>query len=186
MNIFVLSENVNEIAMFQNDKHCIKMPLESALMLSTAHRVIDGKKITAISKSGRKIKKYVLNDERENILYGSSHINHPSTVWTRTNKQNYLWHFDLFVAMLKEYTYRYDKIHACEKLIPFLKNAPNNIPEGKFFLPTPAMPDDCKVKDDSIKSYQNYYIQKKQHLASWKKRSVPQWFSVTEKEIANV
>jgi hypothetical protein len=189
MNIFVLSENVNEIAMYQIDKHCIKMPLESALMLSTAHRVIDGKETTVLSKSGRKIKKYILNDEREDMLYGSSHINHPSTVWTRTNKQNYLWHFDLFLAMLKEYTYRYGKIHACEKLIPFLQNSPKNIPDGEFFLPTPAMPTPLKIvaenpvpgrKYDVIKSYHNYYNKEKSRFATWhgkiNSRPTPEWY----------
>jgi hypothetical protein len=60
-----------------------------------------------------------------------------------------------------------------------LQFPPDNIPKrGEFTQPTPAMPDDVKVRDDSIASYRNYYIQNKAHLAKWKKRDVPQWFLV--------
>jgi len=181
MNIFALSENVKEIAMWQMDKHCVKMPLESAMMLSSAHRYLDGKEIIIKSKTGRNVKKYVLPDERESILYGVSHIHHPSTVWTRTNSENYKWHFNLFLAMLEEYQYRYGKIHACTKLIDHLKECPKNISNGKFFMPTPAMPDECKVPGDSINSYRNYYNMNKKHLANWSgkinSRHSPHWFT---------
>ena len=127
MNIFVLSENVNEIAEYLVDKHCIKMPLESAMMLSSAHRYIDGVETIVKSKTGRNVEKYLLDDERETILYGVSHLNHPCSKWTYETSENYKWHYNLLLAMLKEYTYRYGKNHACEKLLPYLKNLPNNI-----------------------------------------------------------
>jgi len=42
------------------------------------------------------------------------------------------------------------------------------------------MPDDVKVAGDSIKSYRNYYINNKMHLASWRgkvnSRNIPNWF----------
>ena len=183
MNIFALSHNVEEIAMWQVDKHCIKMPLESAMMLSCAHRYLDGREtIIQSAKTGRNMKKYVLPDDRESILYGVSHLNHPSTVWTRLNSENYQWHFSLFLAMLDEYHYRYDKVHACTKLIDYLKLCPNNIHKGgDFTLPTPAMPDECIVLGDSIQSYRNYYKMKKGHLWSWSGkvngRIKPEWIS---------
>jgi len=182
MNIFALSENVKEIAMWQMDKHCVKMPLESAMMLSSAHRYLDGTETIVKSKTGRNVKRYVLPDDREDILYGVSHIHHPSTVWTRTNKENYQWHFSLFLAMLDEYQYRYGKVHACTKLVDYLKDYPKNIPDGKFFMPAPAMPDECKVSGDSLNSYRNYYNMNKQHLANWSgkinSRPVPSWFTM--------
>ena len=46
-----------------------------------------------------------------------------------------------------------------------------------FTEPTPAMPDEVKIPGDSIASYRNYYINNKSHLANWKKRSIPQWYS---------
>jgi hypothetical protein len=185
MNIFALSSNVEEIAKWQVDKHCIKMPLESAMMLSSAHRYLDGiETIIQSSKTGRMIKRYVFpqGDPRESILYGVSHLNHPSTVWTRLSRENYRWHFSLFLAMLEEYHYRYGKVHACTKLIDYLKLCPSNIPKsGDFTLPTPAMPDECIVLGDSIQSYRNYYKMKKGHLWSWSGkvngRDKPEWIS---------
>jgi hypothetical protein len=47
-----------------------------------------------------------------------------------------------------------------------------------FFPPTPAMPDDCKVPNDSLSSYHKYYNERKNHFAKWTKRSVPMWYQV--------
>ena len=38
MNIFVLDKNPRIAALYHCDKHCVKMILETAQMLSTAHR----------------------------------------------------------------------------------------------------------------------------------------------------
>jgi hypothetical protein len=71
-----------------------------------------------------------------------------------------------------------------------LLNTPNNISNDPFTEPTPAMPDDCKVKGNSIKSYRNYYFMNKQHLSSWKgkinSREVPDWFYEMEMKNAHV
>ena len=42
MNIFYVNENPTDAAICLPDKLVVKMPLESAQMLSTAHRVLDG------------------------------------------------------------------------------------------------------------------------------------------------
>jgi len=42
MNIFYLDNDPKVCAEMHNDKHCIKMILEYAQLLSTAHRVLDG------------------------------------------------------------------------------------------------------------------------------------------------
>ena len=183
MNIFALDLDVQKCAEMHNDKHCIKMILEHCQLLSTAHRVLDGKEVVVKSKTGRNVKRWVLSGERENLLYSATHINHPSAIWCRQSPSNYLWLVDLTEALCKEYTYRYGKVHKCEQigLIKMLKTVPNNIPVGLFTQPTPAMPDDCKVPGDSVQSYRNYYINNKTHLASWKgkvnSRNVPEWFN---------
>ena len=41
MNIFYLSEDQKNCAEMHNDKHCVKMIVEYAQLLSTAHRVLD-------------------------------------------------------------------------------------------------------------------------------------------------
>ena len=42
MNIFILDQDPIAAAVQQCDKHIVKMVLESAQMMSTAHRVLDG------------------------------------------------------------------------------------------------------------------------------------------------
>ena len=175
MNIFYLDHNVTNCAKMHADKHCVKMILEYAQMLSTAHRLIDGIQSVGVSKTGRKQIQYVLPDNRESGLYSATHINHPSTIWARRNYSNYAWLFDMFVSLMKEYTFRYGKIHSCNRLVEYLKHAPKNIDQGAFTQPTPAMPEQYKVTDDSIKSYRNYYVGEKSQMFAWKFRDVPAW-----------
>ena len=177
MNIFYLDMSPRKAAQYHNDKHVVKMILESAQLLSTAHRVLDGKLSKMKTTTGRWKNYYNLHDPRNSILYSATHVNHPSAVWVRQNRKNYLWLFALFTELCTEYTYRYGKIHKCEGMREQLAEFPNNLPEGTFTEPTLAMPDDVKIENDAINSYRNYYIKHKTHLASWKKRDVPKWYS---------
>lgn len=178
MNIFYLHNDPKICAEMHVDKHCVKMILEYAQLLSTTHRYLDGILSTGLSKSGRKQQRYVLSDDREHILYSATHINHPSAVWVRQSEQNYRWLFTLFCELLKEYTYRYGKLHACERLVTTLGRPPKNIDMDKSFTePTPAMPDHYKVAGDSIQSYKNYYLGDKTRMFSWKNRQTPSWIN---------
>ena len=166
------------------DKHCIKMILEYAQLLSTAHRFLDGTVSIGLGKTGRKQTRYVLPDDRESVLYSATHLNHPSAVWCRQSAMNYHWLYTLLVECCKEYTYRYGKVHKCESsgLVNRLQTTPTNIDGIKDFTePTPAMPDECKVPGDSLTSYHRYYVMNKEHLWSWKgkinSRERPKWLS---------
>lgn len=184
MNIFYLHNDPVKCAEMHNDKHSIKMILEYCQLLSTAHRILDGTETQAKSKTGRNVKRWVLNNEMENIYYSATHISHPSAVWARQSAANYDWLVHLLMALCKEYTYRYGKVHKCEQigLVQALRIHPKNIPSDRVFTePTPAMPEDVKVSGDSIASYRNYYINNKTHLASWKgkvnSRPIPKWYT---------
>ena len=157
------------------------MILEYAQLLSTAHRVLDGVLTVGLSKSGRKRKQYVLNDQRDQVLYSATHINHPSAVWVRQNKANYDFLYALFVSTCDEYTHRYGKTHLTDsKLREALHEFPNNIySDDKLHVwhgPTPAMPDECKITGDHLASYRKYYIDKKADMAMWTNREPPEWF----------
>lgn len=183
MNIFYLDHDVVKCAQMHNDKHVVKMILEYCQLLSTAHRVCDGTEVIELSKTNRKVKRWRLNNAGENILYSATHINHPSAVWARQSEENYKWLASLLRALCTEYTYRYGKQHKCERdgLVDYLiDNVPFDISNKPFTEPTPAMPDAVKIAGNSVASYRNYYINNKQHLASWKgkynSRNVPEWF----------
>jgi hypothetical protein len=179
MNIFYLHHDPVTCATLHTDKHVVKMILEYAQLLSTAHRVLDG--VPTIDRggaTGRQRTTYILPDNRDPLLYRATHINHPSAVWVRQSDKNYDWLYSMFRALMSEYTYRYGKVHATSRLESVLANAPNNISLGPFTEPTPAMPDEFKVKSNSIQSYINYYVGAKRHLANWKKRPTPTWYNI--------
>jgi len=177
MNIFYLDPNPKVCAEMHLDKHVVKMIIEYAQLMSTAHRVLDGEQYTDKTANNRSIQRWRMNNEMlEHGLMKASHINHPSNIWVRASKENYIWLLKMWLHLLAEYTHRYGKQHACEKYIDVLYNAPKNIPNVAFTEPTPAMPDIYKVTNDSIKSYQNYYIHDKAKFAKWKNRETPEWF----------
>ena len=189
MNIFFLDNDPQKIAEYHCDKHVVKMIIEYAQLLSTAHRILDGEQYTDLTAAGRRIQRWRMKDSHdESMLYKASHINHPSAIWTRTSDQNYNWLYDMWCELLGEYTHRYGKTHACSKLEDILYFTPNNIPVGDFFAPTPAMPQELKIvaanpiagrKYDVLASYKNYYIKEKASFAKWKNRNTPDWFVTT-------
>ena len=58
MNIFILHEDPVVAAQMLCDRHVPKMIVESAQMLSTAHRLLDGIPEKRPSKSGKTIQTY--------------------------------------------------------------------------------------------------------------------------------
>ena len=175
MNIFELDENPLVCASMHCDKHVVKMPIEYAQLLSTAHRVLDGEEYIGKTKTGRKAKRYRLNDEREKHLYMASHIKHPDGIWVRQSSGNYYKLFFLYMSLLTEFTHRYGKIHGASKPSFWLQKTPNNIPFGFETELPQCMPEDCKT-NNVIDAYHNYYIHYKKDFATWKNRNTPEWY----------
>ena len=90
MNIFYLDKCPDKAARLQYNKHVVKMILESAQMLCTAHHHYGN---------------------GDNVPYKKAHYNHPSTIWVRQNSIHYDWLYDHMMALGNEYTKRYNKIH---------------------------------------------------------------------------
>lgn len=174
MNIFYISEDPIQAAQWMVDKHVVKMILESAQLLSTAHRVLDGTEYVD-STSGRRIKRWKLDDERDHIIYTATHVNHPSAIWTRTAVENYNWLVDHFHALNQEYTYRYGKRHKCMEMAWHISSPPLNLKEWDMTPMPCAMDTKYIISDDPVENYRNYYRQGKISLHSWKNREQPFW-----------
>lgn len=173
MNLFFTNRNPQICAQDHCDKHVVKMILEYAQLLSTAHRLLDGKHKIGLSPGGNKQQQW---DHPEPNLYKASHVNHPDAVWCRANSAQYRFLYDLFAALCDEYTLRYGKVHATDvKLRAFLSNAPGNIQPGVMTDPPLSMPDEYKA-DDAVTSYQNLYVGGKARFAVWTNRKPPEWF----------
>ena len=152
MNIFYLDEDPKLAAIYQYNKHVVKMILESAQMLCTAHHVIMG--------------------DDADVPYKNTHKNHPSTIWARQSAQNYAWLYHHMIALGEEYYVRYGKKHlSITKCEDKLAKLPGGILETGFTQPPQCMPDEYKDKC-SIQAYWNYYIGEKHKVANPKTEKI--------------
>ena len=143
MNIFYLHPDPAKAASFFYDKHKVKMILESAQMLCTAHHCYGDSK------------------QQSNVPYKQAHLNHPSTVWARRSRTTYMWLYDHMIALGREYTKRYGKHHlTITKCRDFLSMPPSHIQGDEWVEPPQCMPDEYKA-DSSLIAYWNYYEQDK-------------------------
>jgi hypothetical protein len=141
MNIFYIHESPITSARAMSNKHIVKMILESAQMLSTAHH----KLFSNIASN----------------LYKPTHVNHPSNVWVRESVEHYEWLYQHFLALCDEYSNRYHKVHRTyTKLNEYLKISPSALQRKGFTPPPCAMPDTYKTST-SLLSYRKYYESEK-------------------------
>lgn len=164
MNIFYLDQDPRTAAEMHCDKHVVKMILESAQLLSTAHHILDGKK---------------------DGLYKPTHKNHPSAVWARSAESNYTWLHSLLHYLCAEYTARYGKVHKVKRdgMLHLLGYIPDNISTANFSAPPQCMPDTYKVEGDTVQAYRNYYMGAKAGFAKWKLGNVPHWWNLTLEKV---
>ena len=150
MNIFYLDKDPVRAAQYQYNKHVVKMILESAQMLCTAHHHYAEE----------------LGYDNSYIPYKKAHYNHPSTIWTRQNSRNYYWLYHHMLALGDEYTKRYNKTHlTISKCWQPLQFVPKGMPlGGPITQPPQAMPDEFK-RDCAIHAYWLYYVYDKKHIA---------------------
>jgi hypothetical protein len=181
MNIFVLDKDPHIAAQMHCDKHVPKMIVESAQMLSTAHRLLDGKEYMAPSKSGKRMVKHYRLPKHDDVIYKAVHAKHPCTIWTMQSHNNYLWHYHLWRYLAEEFEYRFGKIHASwEKLKDILYDTPQNLVYGNmtpFAKAMKAYPDLMEIADP-VKAYQEFYKVDKIKFAKWEKgRPAPKWWN---------
>jgi len=165
MNIFAVHEDPRMAALQLPDKLVPKMIVESAQMLSTAHRVLDG-------------------DEKADMLhlYKKAYENHPSCIWVREDAMNYWWLWMHALTLCQEYRWRFTDeggigMHKTETVIHALQELPLNIPAKKDTnwevledLPL-CMPDQYKQSGNSnqhqfytTESYQKFITQDKPYM----------------------
>lgn len=155
MNIFYLDEDIVRCAEYHVDKHVVKMITEYNQLLCTTHWVTGS-----------------------SAPYRKTHVNHPSAIGVRQSKNNYKYLCKLNIQLCREYTHRYNKIHAGQKIVEWAYSNIPNLPSVKFNEPIPAMPDKYKTENDSITSYRTYYNNDKRHLFNWKNRTIPNWINL--------
>lgn len=182
MNIFFLDKNPIMAATYQHDKHIVKMPLETAQILSTVLR----------SKG-----------LEYDWLYKPTHKMHKCVVWAASDWNNFYWLCRFGIALCDEYTYRYDKIHKSKQVIINCLNVlywvyeRKSLNSNKITPPAQAMPEKYQNVDPVV-AYRNYYLFEKEfwykrdkktnkiiskHLNTWTKRNQPNWWWINNKNI---
>ena len=162
MNIFYVYEDPADAAICLPDKLVVKMPLESAQMLCTAHRVHNGDDWCDF-----------------NGIYKTAHLNHPCTIWAKETTKNYMWLYYHFYALSKEYEARYGRQHlSFIKLNEVLSNPPTGVTEGELTTMPQAMPIQYK-NTDPVKAYRDYVVNEKTY-AKWNKLPdrQPTWWAI--------
>lgn len=170
MNIFVLDTDPKIAAAQHCNKHVVRMSLEYAQLLSTAHHL-----------------RTPTHEAYLKHIYKPTHIHHPSTRWVMEHPAHYAWLYNLADAVWNEYTHRYGKVHASSRLRPYLAKVPRDL--IAFGAPTPppqCMPDIYRVNAaaptwaDVVLAYQQYYCGAKASFAKWTLRDAPKWFRGAE------
>ena len=161
MNIFGIDTDTTSCATYHTDRHIVKMPLETAQMVSCVYYHKD-----------------LWDGEVPNLLmnFSAGHDKHPCSLWLRENLVNFLWTCEFGIKLIEEYRFRYDsqKHERCKMIFEWsLDNLPN-LPVAEFTPFAKAMPEEYKV-DCSIESYRNYYKLGKSELHQWTKRNKPEW-----------
>jgi hypothetical protein len=163
MNIFVTDNCPTISAQALDNKRVVKMVLETAQLLSTA---------------------VFINSTITNNIYKPTHIKHPCTIWAAATIGNWDWLLRHFIALSEEYSFRYNKQHASEKILPYLLEYRTNIKSGSM---TPfanctrseAMQIDFKHMHDTCEAYKKYLLAKWYHDKSppkWINREPPLWY----------
>lgn len=190
MNIFFLSFIPQLCAQMHCDLHVIKMIVESAQLLSTCYRWLNGQRPKLKAKKLREELEredpvtyqddtWIEKCEQECGMkpYRMSHMKHGSAIWLRQRQSNFIWLANLALELCREKRVRWpdNPAHSTEPLIIWFYNNP---PKKELFKdleimispPYLAISDfwNCKVIGESdpykacIKSYHKYYKAKEQ------------------------
>ena len=179
MNIFALSKDPVESAQQMIDKHVVKMPTESCQMLHTNSLYFLFWNCHGREPSLKELKQFH-KESHFSYLMKPAMLNHPSTIWARQNKSNYMWLYNHALALCKEFTYRYGKTHGTEKRI--LDSFTFDYNEDELTPVSIAMADEYRLPPKKhswefvIDSYRHYYLEGKWKFASWKNNRMPQWW----------
>lgn len=167
MNIFILDENPAIAAQMLCDKHIVKMPLETAQLLSNVFS-------TALKVPNPFVS--IINQNIE-VPYKLTHNNHPCSLWARQSEGTFRWLIKYGKELCTEYTWRYKRKHKSEEVINWCDSNKDLLifqsTDIQAFVQ--ALPDRYKCSSP-ITAYRKYYLHEKMRFAKWEKvREAPDW-----------
>ena len=160
MNIFVLDPDPRVCVKHYCDKHVVKMLLETAQLLCSAHHAV----YNTLENKG-----YDVSGARNMVPYKATHVNHPCAQWARATVGNYAWLLALGFALSIEYAERFGKHHKSTDVVEWVHKHRVRLPDGMLTPWPQVMPDEYKVKHlptlnnpygCAVKAYRRYYAAK--------------------------
>lgn len=163
MNIFFLSPDFcpRKTAEYYVNSHCIKIITEINQCLASAYS-------PGVAP------------------YKISHKNHPIAIWCRASLTTFNWAVEHCLALCVEYTLRYGKIHAGQKIAQWYKDNQPDLSDIGWIEPPQcfgAFREQCFVAGNPVAGYRNYYNTAKVHLFKWKNREKPNWIKISIKAL---
>lgn len=185
MNIFILDTDPKIAAQMHCERHLLKMIVEHTQMaFATYYHTLGISKKKQIAENQSVVDNTFiglprLDENGKSKPYAITHVNHPCTIWSRTNQDNFTWLMNATKALCQEYTYRYDKKHSVESIIDWMQQNPPKLALGFNITPfAQAMPK-CFMSDNAVLSYRKYYAYKSTYMkVNWKKQErIPNWWT---------
>ena len=169
MNIFWLALCFIASAAAHCDQHVVKMPLEAAQILYTVRCIRDPseewRQRAPLNKSGTH-------------GYRPTHVKHPLVVWAAKSRKAYKMVCEYGAALCSEYTRRYEKVHACQEHITWLRrHRPHNFPRrrmGRIPLCT-NRGGRAKTLEEAVEASREFYTESKSSFARYAHSEKPQW-----------
>jgi hypothetical protein len=137
------------------------MILDCAQLLSSAHIMLDGRRVA---------------ERRVPVVERPTFINHPCARWVREARANYIWTGILMGALAEQFELRFGKPNAlADYAAKYLANWPYNIDlreQTEFACVVPVEYERRTVVD----SYRTYYFEERQDQAVWTVVGAPDWW----------
>ena len=145
MNIFFVSNDPRAAASCLYGRHRLKMLVESTQLLCTAVRYLCPQKF---------------DDE---IVYASTHENHPCSQWARASLSNFLWLADHANHLTILYATKYGKRHRCWDVLYYIGRLHLDFDKLELTEPPQCMHEKYKGPNP-IAAYRRYYVAEKGHV----------------------
>lgn len=154
MNIFCVDSDPRPAAQALCDQHILKMPIETAQLLGN-----------------------IRHEQGLDAIYAPFNPRHPCSLWAGESRDNYYWLLAHGLELCREFTYRYAKEHACQRVILWYARRRHDLrfPQKKRTPFRQCMPEIYRDETDAIRAYRNYYRFDKARFARWNHRPRPEW-----------
>jgi len=162
MQIFKTTTENSVCAMHLDDKRLNKIITESAQLTSTAIWMNNCDVAETYTGKG--------------LIYYPTHENHPLCKWCSTNDNNYVDVVCYGLALCDEYTYRFHKVHAVQKMLNFLLSIHITNKDKA------SEPPNCTKHFKHLSLYQAYKAElvfkwkRDKKAPTWTKRNLPDFY----------